>query len=56
MEPNALRDELHADILHELRLDHGHTTANEMQKCQTCTRRSERITDRVMKTLEEHDG
>lgn len=32
--------ELEKEMLHALRMDHGHTTVNEMQKCKTCTRRA----------------
>lgn len=51
-----LRDELIEDVVHVLRLDHGHTTAHEMFACRTCTRRAELVVDRMLRTLDERDA
>lgn len=50
-EIESLAAEFRTDALHTLRMDHGHTTANEMQRCGTCTRRAEVLTDVLTKLL-----
>lgn len=46
-------NEMQKDMLHALRMDHGHTTAHEMQICKTCTRRAQEMHDIAMKYVNE---
>ena len=47
----ALTEDIRGDVLHALRMDHGHTTANEMQRCGTCSRRATRVREIVSRAL-----
>lgn len=47
--------DLRDDILHALRTDHSHTTAQESTVCRTCTRRADLMVETVEKWIRWHE-